>query len=102
MAQRIHRLQGLLAWLLGGLMAAPAAFANIEIDVRGVNDELRANVLAYLSFERYRKSESLTPDTLERLHNRIEREVASAVKPFGYYSPRSAPISTTSAAATGA
>jgi translocation and assembly module TamA len=88
MAQRTHRLQGLLAWLIGCLMAAPAAFANIEIEVRGVSDELRANVLAYLSFERYRKSESLTPDVLERLHNRIEREVASAVKPFGYYSPQ--------------
>jgi len=87
MAQRTFRLQVLLAWLICGLTAAPAAVANIEIEVRGVGDELRANVLAYLSFERYRKSESLTPDTLERLHNRIEREVAAALKPFGYYAP---------------
>jgi translocation and assembly module TamA len=87
MAPRTFRLQGRLAWLIGCLMAAPAAFANIEIEVRGVNDELRTNVLAYLSFERYRKSESLTPDTLERLHNRIDREVAAAVKPFGFYTP---------------
>jgi translocation and assembly module TamA len=87
MAQRTFRVRGLLAWLFGCLAATPSAFANIEIDVRGVSDELRANVLAYLSFERYRKSESLAPDTIERLHNRIEREVAAAVKPFGYYSP---------------
>jgi translocation and assembly module TamA len=86
MAQRTFRLPGLLLSLLGCLAGAPA-WANIEIEVRGVNDELRDNVLAYLSFERYRKSESLTPDTLERLHNRIEREVAAAVKPFGFYSP---------------
>lgn len=66
----------------------PAASANIEIDVRGVDDELRNNVLAYLSFDRYRKSESLTLDTLERLHNRVEREVAAALKPFGYYEPK--------------
>ena len=61
------------------------AWANIEIDIRGVDDELRANVLAYLSFDRYRKSEGLSADTIERLHNRIEREVAAALKPFGYY-----------------
>ena len=51
---------------------------------------LRANVLAYLSFDRYRKSESLSADALERLHNRVEREVAAALKPFGYYEPKTA------------
>jgi translocation and assembly module TamA len=67
---------------------APLARANIEIEVKGVDEELRANVIAYLSFDRYRKSESLTPDTLERLHNRVDREVAAALKPFGYYEPK--------------
>ena len=62
--------------------------ANINIDIRGVDEELRANVLAYLSFERYKKSDDLSPDTLERLHNRVEREVQSALKPFGYYEPQ--------------
>jgi translocation and assembly module TamA len=64
------------------------AWANIEIEIRGVDDELRANVLAYLSFDRYRKSESLSADAIERLHNRVEREVAAALKPFGYYEPK--------------
>jgi len=66
---------------------APSAYANIEIEVRGVDEPLRENVLAYLSFDRYRKTESLSADTLERLHNRVEREVAAALKPFGYYEP---------------
>src|SRR6476620_3917624 len=69
-------------------LCAPLARANIDIDVKGVDETLRANVLAYLSFDRYRKSESLTPDTLERLHNRVDREVAAALKPFGYYEPK--------------
>ena len=69
-------------------LCAPLARANIEIEVKGVDETLRANVLAYLSFDRYRKSESLSPDTLERLHNRVEREVAAALKPFGYYEPQ--------------
>ena len=65
-----------------------ASHANVSIDIRGVDDELQANVLAYLSFERYKKSDDLSPDTVERLHNRVEREVQSALKPFGYYEPQ--------------
>ena len=69
-------------------LCMPAAHANIEIEVKGVDEALRSNVLAYLSFDRYRKSEALSADTLERLHNRVEREVAAALKPFGYYEPK--------------
>ena len=70
------------------LLCLRPAWPNVDIEVRGVDDELRANVLAYLSFDRYRKSESLSADTIERLHNRVEREVAAALKPFGYYEPK--------------
>jgi translocation and assembly module TamA len=65
-----------------------AARADIFIDVRGVSEEVERNVLAYLSFERYRTSDDLSPDVLERLHNRVEREVVAALKPFGYYEPQ--------------
>ena len=70
------------------VLCAPLARANIEIEVKGVDETLRANVIAYLSFDRYRKSESLSADTLERLHNRVDREVAAALRPFGYYEPK--------------
>ena len=57
--------------------------------MRGVDEQLRANVLAYLSFERYKQATAeLTADTVERLHNRVEREVQSALRPFGYYEPK--------------
>ncbi|MBV9697734.1 MAG: BamA/TamA family outer membrane protein [Gammaproteobacteria bacterium] len=71
------------------LLASLARGANaVDVEVRGVSDELRDNVLAYLSFERYRKGGvELNPDTVERLQNRIEREVDAALKPFGYYAP---------------
>ena len=63
--------------------------AGVNIEVRGVDDELRDNVLAYLSFERYKKGGAeLTSDTVERLHNRVEREVQAALRPFGYYEPQ--------------
>lgn len=86
LARKPDRLRTLAAACL--LCLAHPAWASIEIEIRGVEDELRANVLAYLSFDRYRKSESLSPEVIERLHNRVEREVAAALKPFGYYEPR--------------
>jgi len=92
MAQRSPHVQA--NWLrraslaLVCLLCLQPAWSDIDIEVRGVDDDLRTNVLAYLSFDRYRKSESLSADTVERLHNRIEREVAAALKPFGYYEPK--------------
>jgi len=79
--------QRLLPAALVLLCAAPA-LAKVEIDVHGVAEEdIRANVQVYLSFDRYRSSDDLSEDTAERLHNRVEREVRSALKPFGYYEP---------------
>ncbi|HVW70975.1 MAG TPA: BamA/TamA family outer membrane protein [Steroidobacteraceae bacterium] len=93
MAHRNHLSRGRWrgrAWLatmcLVGLL--PIAEANVDVDVHGVDDQLRANVLAYLSFDRYKKRTDLSADTVERLHNRVEREVQSALKPFGYYEPK--------------
>jgi translocation and assembly module TamA len=69
------------------LCAAPAARADVEVTVRGLPDDIEANVLAFLSLERYKNSDDLSPETIERLQNRIEREVRGALRPFGYYGP---------------
>ena len=63
--------------------------SGVDVEIHGVDDEIRDNVLAYLSFERYKKGGvELTADTVERLHNRVEREVEAALRPFGYYEPQ--------------
>jgi translocation and assembly module TamA len=67
-------------------LAAPA-MAEIEIEVRGVDGPMLANVLAYLSFERYKNSDNLSQHFVERLQERSEREVRSALRPFGFYEP---------------
>ncbi|HTU67981.1 MAG TPA: BamA/TamA family outer membrane protein [Steroidobacteraceae bacterium] len=72
---------------LGFALRATPALAGIEVEVHGVEDELKANVLAYLSFERYKNSKELTQDFVERLQERSEREVKSALRPFGFYEP---------------
>ena len=68
------------------LAFAALAHADIDIDIRGVNDELRNNVLAYLSLVRY-KDRALDAATIERLQGRVELEVKDALRPFGYYTP---------------
>ena len=52
--------------LIGCLLVCGPAWADIDVDVKGVNEELRRNVLTYLSFERYKKRDKLDRDTLER------------------------------------
>jgi len=79
----------LLAAFTCGLAAHPALAAGVNVEVRGVDEKLRANVLAYLSFERYRKGGAeLNADMVERLHNRVEREVQDALRPYGYFEPQ--------------
>ena len=82
------RASGAFALLFAWAFAAPLARADVVITVKGVNDPLRSNVLAYLSFSRYQHSKDLTPDTVERLQSRIAREVQSALQPYGYFQPQ--------------
>lgn len=70
------------------LLLCTTARADIEIEVQGVTDEVRANVLIFLSFARYRARDDLDADTMQRLHDRADREVRQALRPFGYYDPK--------------
>src|SRR5689334_15884219 len=92
MAQRNSFMQALghsrAALVLMCLIVCLPVRANVTVEVRGVDDELKTNVLTYLSFERYKKTTDLSADTIERLHDRVEREVQSALRPFGYYEPK--------------
>src|SRR5580704_3935354 len=74
--------------VIGCVLLSGQAWASIDVDVKGVNEELRRNVLTYLSFERYKKRPNIDRDTLDRLLNRVNREVEAALKPFGYYEPK--------------
>jgi len=76
----------LLAALLA-LAAEPAA-AAIDVEVTGVDGELQSNVLVYLSLQRYSKRDDIDADTLQRLCDRAEGEVKSALRPLGYYEPQ--------------
>jgi translocation and assembly module TamA len=82
----MKRTPGLLLACL--LLAAAPVRAEIEIDVQGVEPDVRRNVLVFLSLERYKTRSDLDEALLERLQERAPREVASALRPFGYYEPK--------------
>jgi translocation and assembly module TamA len=76
------------ACLLFALCAlAPPALADIEVDLEGIEGELRSNVLVFLSVQRYQERDDIDEDTMLRLYNRIEGEVRGALRPLGYYEP---------------
>lgn len=77
------------ALLLSGLLATVAlpAVADIKVTIEGVDGDERSNVIARLSVERYKDRKDIDADTLRRLTNRIDAEVQSALRPFGYYEP---------------
>ena len=63
------------------------ARAGIKVE-SGVQGELRANVVTFLSVERNRDLKDIDQETMTRLFNRIDGEVRGALRPFGYYEPR--------------
>ena len=69
------RLAPLTLFALAVVQLAAPANAGVEVEVRGVDENIRANVLAYLSFERYKNSDDLSQEFVERLQERSEREV---------------------------
>src|SRR5215510_12618338 len=72
--------------MVAALCVAPA-FAGIQVEVRGVEENIRTNVLIFLSFERFKNSDNLSQDFVDRLQERSEREVRLAMRPFGFYEP---------------
>ena len=86
MSHHVHPTVRLAGLLLVGLATA-ASRAAIRVEIEGVDGDLRRNVTALLSVERYKDRERIEPDAVERLYRRVEPEVREALKPFGYYDP---------------
>jgi translocation and assembly module TamA len=70
------------------LLGPAAALAAIRVDIEGVDAELRRNVQALLSVERYKDRDRIEPDAIDRLYRRVPGEVADALRPYGYYEPK--------------
>ncbi|MFV2055593.1 MAG: autotransporter assembly complex family protein [Thiohalomonadales bacterium] len=61
--------------------------AKIKIVVEGLNNELRANVLAYLTLAQEKENPSLSENRIRNYFNRSNEEIRQALRPFGFYKP---------------
>ena len=68
-------------------LAARPALANIDVNLTGVDGELRSNILIFLSVERNCSNDEVDADTMQRLFDRVDGEVRGALRPLGYYDP---------------
>ncbi len=55
--------------------------------VKGLDDELQQNVLARLELYLHRESPRLSVYDIRRLHRQADKDIRSALAPYGYYSP---------------
>jgi translocation and assembly module TamA len=69
------------------MLATLPASADVAVRIEGVEGALADNVRALLSVQRYASNKDLDAETLDRLVGRSEREVRTALKPFGHYEP---------------
>lgn len=68
------------------LFCAPVR-AGITVTVSGVSGEEKANIEARLSIRRPLDAERLDQALVTRLHRDAQREIATALQPYGYYQP---------------
>lgn len=69
------------------LCSSTGVGAGLRVDVEGVDDELRANILALLTVHRERERADLSEAQIRRYFQRSEGEIRDALEPFGYYAP---------------
>ena len=69
------------------LWAASAAASELQVEVRGVDDSLRANILAHIGSVRPGQRDELSDATKQNIVASSVRKVQEALRPFGYYQP---------------
>lgn len=67
---------------------AARAESSIEVEVIGVDEPLRDNVLALSSLQRLARSPDLDEEMVQRLAQRAAGEARTALRPFGFYQPK--------------
>lgn len=60
---------------------------RVEVEIVGIDDPLRANVEALVGIVRDGQSREMRPGHVFRLHEKAPEQIATALEPFGFYSP---------------
>lgn len=91
-----HRISAILdpGWSLRLLLAlvmlgaTPAVALDLDVRVKGLGGERRANVLALLDIYREREDKTLTAERVIALHRLAPEQIREALAPFGLYRVR--------------
>ncbi len=84
--RRFARLPALACCLL--MLWGGAVNANeLRVDIRGVDDSLRDNILAHIGSIRPGRRDSLTESAKAEIETNGVRRARAALRPFGYYQP---------------
>lgn len=70
-----------------GFATSSQAEIDLKVQVIGIDDAVRNNVLKGLTVYTQRKDPALTENQLRTLHQKAEAEIRAAMEPFGYYDP---------------
>ncbi len=60
---------------------------KVEVEIKGLNEQLEENVRLYLSVEQQKDHALMSEGRLRRLHKKAPKEIATALQPYGYYRP---------------
>lgn len=70
------------------LLISPAmATVSLEVEVNGLEDPFKENVLRFLDIEKMKYDKELTVRWIQRLHEQAPQEIREALQPYGYYLP---------------
>ncbi len=68
-------------------ISALAVEVRVDVEVTGLEEQLKANVLARLNIYLQRDNERLQNSGVRMLHRKAEKDIKAALAPFGYYDP---------------
>ena len=77
-----HWLFIMLTCLYAGSLSAQL---NLNIEIKGVDNEIEDNIRQYLSIEQQKDHALLSEGRLRHLHKKAPQEITRAIQPFGYY-----------------
>ena len=69
------------------LALCSAANADMTFSLSGINKQEAANVMTYLTAGAYQLSADASPARKQKVSLRIEKDIRTALEPFGYYTP---------------
>ncbi len=88
--RRIHLCLYLLCLLLAtsGSLNPVSAQTTVAITISGdLTETQRKNIHSHLSLARLKENDNLSESMFNRLYAKVEKEAATALEPFGYYTP---------------